>query len=39
MLLLFITIATAFIALAICILSEHKEEIYKEINEKSNSKK
>ena len=39
MLSLLITIAVAFITLVICILSEHKEELYKEINEKSNSKK
>lgn len=39
MLALFITIAVAFITLAVCILSEHKEEIWEEINEKSNSKK
>lgn len=39
MLALIITIAAAIMTLIVCILSEHKEELYKEINEKSNSKK
>jgi outer membrane lipoprotein-sorting protein len=37
MLALIITIAVAVMTLIVCILSEHKEEIYEELNEKSNS--
>ena len=39
MLALIITIAVAVMTLAVCLLAEYKEDIYEEINEKSNSKK